>query len=155
MWWERDAIVERGMRWETNKSIIKWERESENVNKKILYVLELHYSTILNIFAIVPYDNSFSSIYWTNFYIVIKIFYLFLFNSTHELNSGSAHSSLDRRSTLFFFFFFFTTSLSNNCTPLICLVKLLLLLLLLLLLFWWKPIHKREGVIKWLLYKIK
>ena len=57
MWWERDAVVERGMRWETNKSI-KWERgrererESENVYKKILYVLE----NIIKKFAILEFS---------------------------------------------------------------------------------------------------
>ena len=56
MWWERDTVVEREMRWETNKSI-KLKRKSKNVNKKILYVLELcynvilPYSIILNIFV--------------------------------------------------------------------------------------------------------
>ena len=37
MWWERDAIVERGMRWETNKSI-KWERESQKMWIKKYYI---------------------------------------------------------------------------------------------------------------------
>ena len=126
------------MRWETNKSIIKWERESENVNKKILYVLELHCSTILNIFAIVPYDNSFSSIYWTKFYIVIKIFYLFLFNSTHELNSSSAHSSLDRRSTLFFFFYdkfikqLYSTDLFGKIIIIVVIIIIIIIIIILM-----------------------